>query len=134
MKRALAVVALLGLGACAQPIISTKIEDNARRSVPVAICLKPLARRGNPGAASCLRSLTGGAAGRRAAEPDVHRARFGAHARPYPLFITGFIPMRHRRGQEPLQNSAGYSVGALGGEGVWRARDAMLVSDLIAAK
>lgn len=54
MRRALAVVALFGVGACAQPIISTKIEDGARRSVPVAICLKPLARHGNPGAAPVL--------------------------------------------------------------------------------
>jgi hypothetical protein len=54
MKRAIALVAFAASGACAPPVITTKIEDGARRAVPVAICLKPLPRRGNAKAAPVL--------------------------------------------------------------------------------
>jgi hypothetical protein len=50
----LLALAATGAGACAQPILSTKVEDGARRAVPVAICLKPLPRRGTVKAAPIL--------------------------------------------------------------------------------
>ena len=37
----------VGLVSCASAVESSKIEDGARRAVPVAICLKPLPRRGD---------------------------------------------------------------------------------------
>jgi hypothetical protein len=47
----LAAFAALG---CAATIESSKIEDHARRAVPVAICLKPLPRHAGDGTASHL--------------------------------------------------------------------------------
>src|SRR4051794_40961331 len=39
---------LLGsLASCASAVDSSKLEDSARRAIPVAICLKPLPRRGD---------------------------------------------------------------------------------------
>jgi hypothetical protein len=55
MKKALVLLALAWSSACGPaPIPSSKMEDAARRAVPVAICLKPLPRRGNGKAAPVL--------------------------------------------------------------------------------
>lgn len=51
------VVALLGLASvgCAGAVESSKLEDGARRTVPVPICLKPLERHGGAGVISSLK-------------------------------------------------------------------------------
>jgi len=48
-----AAVAFSALG-CASAVESSKLEDRARRSVPVAVCLKSLARHGGEGVVSAL--------------------------------------------------------------------------------
>lgn len=48
-----AAVAFGSLG-CASAVESSKLEDRARRAVPVAVCLKPLARHGGEGVVSAL--------------------------------------------------------------------------------
>lgn len=54
--RALALsLGAASLVSCASAVESSKLEDVARRNVPVAICLKPLARHGAGGVVSALK-------------------------------------------------------------------------------
>jgi hypothetical protein len=53
--RVLSAIGLLSLVSCASAVESSKLEDAARRSVPVPICLKPLPRHGNTGVMATLK-------------------------------------------------------------------------------
>jgi hypothetical protein len=46
---------VLGFAGCASAVESSKVEDRARRTVPVPICLKPLERHGGEGVVSSLK-------------------------------------------------------------------------------
>ncbi|MFC1643384.1 hypothetical protein ACFL5O_12010 [Myxococcota bacterium] len=46
---------LLGVAGCAGAVESSKLEDRARRTVPVPICLKPLERHAGAGVVSALK-------------------------------------------------------------------------------
>jgi hypothetical protein len=50
----LTLSSLFAATGCASAVESSKMEDRARRAVPVAICLKPLARHGAEGVVSTL--------------------------------------------------------------------------------
>jgi hypothetical protein len=51
-RLALRLTCALSIAACSSAIVTSKLEDRARREVPVPICLKPLARRSTAGASS----------------------------------------------------------------------------------
>ncbi len=56
MRPLLPCVSLVtALGGCASAVESTKIEDGARRTIPVPICLKPLPRHGSAGVIATLK-------------------------------------------------------------------------------
>jgi hypothetical protein len=55
VKSLVLCLALGMLGACAGAVESSKLEDRARRTVPVPICLKPLERHGAAGVVSSLK-------------------------------------------------------------------------------
>jgi hypothetical protein len=54
-RAALAVGGALLLASCAGAVESSKLEDGARRTVPVPICLKPLPRHGSIGVMATLK-------------------------------------------------------------------------------
>jgi hypothetical protein len=51
----LGVNMVLGLAGCASAVESSKLEDRARRTVPVPICLRPLERHAGAGVVSSLK-------------------------------------------------------------------------------
>src|SRR5262249_28336117 len=53
--RAFAVLGVSVLASCAGAVESSKLEDGARRTVPVPICLKPLPRHGTSGVMATLK-------------------------------------------------------------------------------
>jgi hypothetical protein len=55
VARSLCLVAAAATISCAGAVESSKIEDGARRNVPVPICLKPLQRRGTSGVVPTLK-------------------------------------------------------------------------------
>ena len=55
LRGALAALGVLVLASCAGAVESSKLEDGARRTVPVPICLKPLPRHGASGVLATLK-------------------------------------------------------------------------------
>jgi hypothetical protein len=55
VRRALALASVTALAACAGAVESSKLEDGARRTVPVPICLRPLPRHGASGVMATLK-------------------------------------------------------------------------------
>ena len=54
-RAAVGVLGLVALASCAGAVESSKLEDGARRTVPVPICLKPLPRHGASGVMATLK-------------------------------------------------------------------------------
>src|SRR5438552_3574719 len=55
-RRCLCLAAVVASSSCAGAVESSKLEDGARRTIPVPICLKPLPRHGAAGVIPTLKA------------------------------------------------------------------------------